>query len=149
MSYSLLKQNLESSTISRFKIIGYVLLTLGAFILLSLYSFRDTSPEGYTRAVNAFEGRKRVNTLCNELPRPNGVFLNNRSIEGSTQTHAVSFRFESKLKTSEVKAFYLKWFNANGWTLIEDGIFDFEKNGQIVSIGFVGEGYAINCSEPV
>lgn len=139
----------QSTSVSRLTIVGGVALVIGALVLLNSYSFRGTSPDGYQKAVNVFEGRKRVDQLCNELPRPNQVRLFNRSVEGSTRTHAVSYKFETLLKNSEVKKFYLHALAIGGWRLIENGYLDFEKNGQILSLSFVNNGYTINCSENV
>lgn len=141
--------DLSSTRLKRLMIAGGFLLVVACLITLFAVGRRDDSPEGYKRSVGVFEGRKRVDALCSSIPIPPDAELSARSVEGSSQTFAVSFHYTFKGSFKTIRTAYRTWLETNGWQYTDKHRGTFTKGGQHIVIELVPGRYVVGCSEPV
>ncbi len=132
---------------------GLVVLGLISFVLLIQFTGRDRSHEAVEKSIRKSEMLSRVDQLCRDLPKPKDFQFVNKQITGNSLEAALSFYFNTDLSYKEIQAFYLEWFNANGWTNdngSNGGDLWFRKNHQKIYIGLATTtDYAISCAEDV
>lgn len=135
----------------RWKIALGVISGVIFLIGLSYFTYRQSyTLEQTNDLINKSAHLKRVNNICENLPKPEDFRFVSKIISGNSYTSAISHYYRSKLEYSEVETFYLEWFNQNGWTLETEGTLDFRKNNLVIHIGkgyWARANYYIHCAE--
>jgi hypothetical protein len=150
MSFTNLYEESDKSNRYRWKVAGFMILAGIIFVLTTHFCEADMSPEATEKRINQSAGLKRVDRICNELPKPAGFDFATKYVSGSTKTYAVTYRYTSEKPKSEIKQFYTNWLEVNGWEPDKNGYIEFRKDNQQVSIELTGGSkgnYSINCAE--
>ena len=108
------------------------------------------TPEQTNKLINQSESLKRVDNLCENLPKPEDFHLVRKIISGNSRTVSISHYYQSNLGYEKIKTFYLDWFNKNGWESEYQGSLDFRKNNYIIYISkgyWAGANYSFHCAE--
>ena len=139
------------------KFIQAVAVFIFAFVSLTCGS-RQQQP--LTRADNSAERGRRIEAVCESLPKPEGFQLIEKTAPSQPDDYRlVSYSFSSSRSKEEIYPTFVVWFNSNGWHGSKDNseALMFTKfnepvsSVQAISISFKqkteGSVYEINCSE--
>ena len=129
---------------------GLVILIVVSFMLTVSFLRKDESPEAIETTLAISPGLRRVNELCNNLPKPEGLQFVDKKIGGNSVTYAIEFNYKRNKSSKEINAFYLQWFNENGWSLEKTDTLRFGNGNQRISISnetFSTSNFGIYCAE--
>jgi hypothetical protein len=152
MAYNLLNNTTEEIVEinrKRWTIAVSVILVLVLMPLLChLLAEKELSQEEIERKISASENLKRIDRLCNELPKPEGFNFVDKSISGNSFASSISYHYRSAKRHEDVITFYSNFLKANGWVIGESNYY--EKGNQqisIFSVAFPNANYSIYCAE--
>ena len=127
-----------------------VISVLAFLALISYFNFKNPTPEQTNNLINRSESLKRVDKLCENLPKPEDFHLVKKIVSGNSYTVAISHYYQSELEYNKIKTFYLDWFARNNWLLETQGTLDFRNKNLIIHINkgyWAGANYVIYCAE--
>lgn len=142
----------ESTKITRrlWMLAGLIILFVISGLLAIIFLHKDESPEAVERTLEISPGLRRVNQLCNDLPKPEGLQFVAKKFGGNAITYAIEFNYKKRRSSKEINDFYLQWFIANGWSSEEKDTLRFRKGKQRISISneaFSTTDFSIYCAE--
>ena len=150
MNVKNLNRKFDKIGISRWKNSLIVISGLAFLMLISLFNFRNPTPEQTDNLINRSAPLKIVDNLCENLPKPEGFHFVRKIVSGNSYTFAISHYYQSELEYNKVETFYLEWFTQHNWLLETRGTLDFRKENLIIHINrgsWTGANYVIYCAE--
>lgn len=93
-----------------------VVIVLGLAVFLALIQFTCRTPADWKALIEKSASLKDHDSFCMGLPRPSDFELKYKMVGGNSRTVAISYRFSSTLRSTEVQDFYLRQLTQDGWT---------------------------------
>jgi len=104
----------------RWKIRGLIALGFFAYIAFAIFMCSNQrTQEEIEQIIGKSSTLRELDRFCRELPKPKDFKFSYKALGGNSRTSNVSHGYKSDLKFSEVKDFYISYFEKEGWTLEE------------------------------
>jgi hypothetical protein len=92
-----------------------------------------SSPKAQLKASDK-DAEQRVSALCESLPKPEKIYLTEKSVISSSSDFAlVRYTYKSTRSWDEILPGFVVWLNANGWQALEINKTTFTKGGQTIA----------------
>lgn len=134
----------------RWKIATGLLLALAFYIWSSYFFYRaPLTTEQTNDLINRSEPLKRVDSLCENIPKPEDFQFIKKITSGNSRTTSISHYYHSNLGYEKIKKFYSDWFTQNGWEPEVQESLEFRNKNFTISINGYPGGfqYIIHCAE--
>lgn len=140
-------------------IMGLVILAVFAYIALVIATFSNEPPQ---EEIEQITGNSytlgELDRFCREIPKPKDINYKCKKLGGNSITSNITYGYKTDLRFSEVRDFYISYFEKEGWTqesLWENErsalprLLDYRKGKHKVSLelgSFSEANYSFSCS---
>lgn len=150
----------DRTTRRRWKIVGLVILGIFAYLvfIFAVISNQPTQQE-IEQMISKSPNLRELDRFCLDLPKPNNFNYKRKRFGGNSLTSSIGYFYESGLRFSEVKDFYISYFEKEGWKQEElweeersalPKLLDYRKGKYHVSIergNFSDADYSFSCGK--
>ncbi len=135
MNFQILPNQFDKISEHRWKIALGVISGVIFLIVFSYFTYRQPLTfEETNNLINKSKNLKRIDSLCENLPKPEDFRLVSKVIGGNSRGVSISHYYQSETEYEKIKTSYLGWFTQNGWKLEYQNSLDFNKDNLIIHI---------------
>ena len=101
----------------QWKIIGLIGLALYAFIALAVFAFNNQpTQKEIEQSISKSLILSELDHFCQALPKPQTFAYKYKKLVGNSERAQISYRYKSTSNFSEIRDFYISYFENDGWT---------------------------------